>query len=132
MKDENARLTHMLAAEYVLGTLVGRARHRFERLLQARADLRRELQFWEARFAPLLASSKPIPPREIVWAEIEARINHPTVTPIKAVASAAPRSLWLWQTRSEEHTSELQSLMRISYDVFRLKKKKLNIQQLTH
>src|SRR3546814_8459887 len=25
--------------------------------------------------------------------------------------------------RSEEHTSELQSLMRISYDVFRLKKK---------
>src|SRR3546814_8902743 len=27
--------------------------------------------------------------------------------------------------RSEEHTSELQSLMRISYAVFRLKKKKL-------
>src|SRR3546814_19398389 len=29
------------------------------------------------------------------------------------------------QTRSEEHTSELQSLMRISYAVFCLKKKKL-------
>src|SRR3546814_7065919 len=29
-------------------------------------------------------------------------------------------------TRSEEHTSELQSLMRISYAVFCLKKKKLN------
>src|SRR3546814_4043405 len=31
-----------------------------------------------------------------------------------------------WSTcyRSEEHTSELQSLMRISYAVFRLKKKK--------
>src|SRR3546814_4151354 len=28
------------------------------------------------------------------------------------------------QVRSEEHTSELQSLMRISYDVFCLKKKK--------
>src|SRR3546814_9876881 len=28
------------------------------------------------------------------------------------------------RTRSEEHTSELQSLMRISYDVFCLKKKK--------
>src|SRR3546814_6096334 len=28
--------------------------------------------------------------------------------------------------RSEEHTSELQSLMRISYDVFCLKKKKFN------
>src|SRR3546814_10283789 len=28
-----------------------------------------------------------------------------------------------WQERSEEHTSELQSLMRISYAVFCLKKK---------
>src|SRR3546814_9658282 len=31
-------------------------------------------------------------------------------------------------TRSEEHTSELQSLMRISYAVFCLKKQKKNIQ----
>src|SRR3546814_3972182 len=30
----------------------------------------------------------------------------------------------LWCSRSEEHTSELQSLMRISYAVFCLKKKK--------
>src|SRR3546814_8993403 len=35
-----------------------------------------------------------------------------------------PRKLW----RSEEHTSELQSLMRISYAVFCLKKKN----QITH
>src|SRR3546814_6852823 len=32
-------------------------------------------------------------------------------------------------TRSEEHTSELQSLMRISYAVFCLKKKNLKTQQ---
>src|SRR3546814_10711843 len=31
--------------------------------------------------------------------------------------------------RSEEHTSELQSLMRISYAVFCLKKKKIQMQQ---
>src|SRR3546814_9916616 len=30
-----------------------------------------------------------------------------------------------WNKRSEEHTSELQSLMRISYAVFCLKKKKI-------
>src|SRR3546814_9791788 len=35
------------------------------------------------------------------------------------------------RTRSEEHTSELQSLMRISYAVFCLKKKKKKIQQNT-
>src|SRR3546814_3878131 len=33
--------------------------------------------------------------------------------------------------RSEEHTSELQSLMRISYDVFCLKKKKKDTQHTT-
>src|SRR3546814_1170517 len=34
--------------------------------------------------------------------------------------------------RSEEHTSELQSLMRISYAVFCLKKKKIRRTQTTH
>src|SRR3546814_1879754 len=34
------------------------------------------------------------------------------------------------RARSEEHTSELQSLMRISYAVFCLKKKKSDIQSL--
>src|SRR3546814_3347817 len=34
--------------------------------------------------------------------------------------------------RSEEHTSELQSLMRISYAVFCLKKKKKNKTQIEH
>src|SRR3546814_6752112 len=36
------------------------------------------------------------------------------------------------QTRSEEHTSELQSLMRISYAVFCLKKKKQDNAQHEH
>src|SRR3546814_8440984 len=36
---------------------------------------------------------------------------------------------WIWSScRSEEHTSELQSLMRISYAVLCLKKKKHNKQ----
>src|SRR3546814_8334576 len=39
--------------------------------------------------------------------------------------AAAQRQLEVAQLRSEEHTSELQSLMRISYAVFCLKKKKI-------
>src|SRR3546814_16562021 len=38
-------------------------------------------------------------------------------------SEAADRDAWLHLHRSEEHTSELQSLMRISYAVFCLKKK---------
>src|SRR3546814_6287429 len=37
-----------------------------------------------------------------------------------------PVTRLMWHLRSEEHTSELQSLMRISYAVFCLKKKKNN------
>src|SRR3546814_2609473 len=49
-----------------------------------------------------------------------------------------PRLATIWSndderctTRSEEHTSELQSLMRISYAVFCLKKKKTQINSHT-
>src|SRR3546814_14692624 len=43
---------------------------------------------------------------------------------IPSVAGYVPAAHFV--TRSEEHTSELQSLMRISYAVFCLKKKKTN------
>src|SRR3546814_20380770 len=39
------------------------------------------------------------------------------------VRPTAPSASRYWSSRSEEHTSELQSLMRTSYDVFCLKKK---------
>src|SRR3546814_1376389 len=44
--------------------------------------------------------------------------RHPRASADPATSRAAPRT-----PRSEEHTSELQSLMRISYAVFCLKKK---------
>src|SRR3546814_6736818 len=49
-------------------------------------------------------------------------------TPARARARARLTSLQA-ATRSEEHTSELQSLMRISYAVFCLKKKKTHNDQ---
>src|SRR3546814_3568282 len=42
---------------------------------------------------------------------------------VQVIEQAAAAVDHLQQTRSEEHTSELQSLMRISYAVFCLKKK---------
>src|SRR3546814_1911546 len=60
-----------------------------------------------------LASAFSLPPLNML-----AAMKPPTTTTTKP-AVARPR-------RSEEHTSELQSLMRISYAVFCLKKKKTN------
>src|SRR3546814_7374882 len=42
------------------------------------------------------------------------------------------RPFFAWYGGSEEHTSELQSLMRISYAVFCLKKKKTKQKRTTH
>src|SRR3546814_8815078 len=53
-----------------------------------------------------------------------------------ALASRAARNsesvLQFGQRRSEEHTSELQSLMRISYAVFCLKKKNIHSNDITY
>src|SRR3546814_4448056 len=47
-----------------------------------------------------------------------------TCEPILVLRTGAPPANGSTNLRSEEHTSELQSLMRISYAVFCLKKKK--------
>src|SRR3546814_10868500 len=52
------------------------------------------------------------------------RVYHGLQRPDRFPPAASPRPPSAHQIRSEEHTSELQSLMRISYAVFCLKKKK--------
>src|SRR3546814_8994641 len=54
----------------------------------------------------------------------------PTGRRISASSTSAMAKYMPENDRSEEHTSELQSLMRISYAVFRLQKKKKQIQHL--
>src|SRR3546814_9149341 len=49
---------------------------------------------------------------------------------VASQSRAAPRILLRKRQRSEEHTSELQSLMRISYAVFCLKNKRPRTQEL--
>src|SRR3546814_1402747 len=54
------------------------------------------------------------------------RASSTYVMPNKPSPVASPPATTVAGTRSEEHTSELQSLMRISYAVFCLKKKTNN------
>lgn len=81
MKYQDPCLCDLLAAEYVLGTLTGGARRRFQGLLHARPDLRRRVREWECRLAHLGAVSEVPPPPE-VWDVLQKRL-FPTATPIR-------------------------------------------------
>ena len=78
-------LRDLLAGEYVLGTLVGRARRRFERLLREDFALRDEVTAWERRLSPLVDAVQPVAPPKRVWQQIEQRVAPP-----------APKRASLW------------------------------------
>src|SRR3546814_1868227 len=78
-------------------------------------------------------AASPAPPCGAVLPDYPDAPDQLPLRPRSPSASRLSISLCLWQgrcemrqKRSEEHTSELQSLMRISYAVFCLKKKKYN------
>jgi anti-sigma-K factor RskA len=71
---KSPELRDKLAAEYVIGTLRGRARARFEALLRYDPDLRRIVSDWEARLTPLSAAASAIAPPARLWQAVARRI----------------------------------------------------------
>jgi len=68
-------LADALAAEYVLGTMHGGARRRFEALLPAHVALRRATAAWQERLLPLTAAIDPVEPPGEVWRKISDRLD---------------------------------------------------------
>src|SRR3546814_1518961 len=80
---------------------------------------------------PKLASSPVLPEsgRSAIEDQGQSQGGRPEgrrIFQMNGIGSVADCPALVWQGRSEEHTSELQSLMRISYAVFCLKKKNTN------
>ena len=64
-----------LAAEYVLGTLRGRARRRFERWLNTTALAQQRVTFWEQHLMSLARGLRPVDPPARVWPGIQSRLG---------------------------------------------------------
>jgi len=63
-----------LSREYVLGTLTGGARRRFERLLAEAPLAARVVLRWQQRFDVLAAGVPPVQPRDQVWQGLQQRL----------------------------------------------------------
>lgn len=80
MNDLHPELIDELAAHYVLGTLRGRARRRFERLLAASPQALRQVGVWEARLAPVALGLDPIAPPPSLRAALVAETRRPRMS----------------------------------------------------
>jgi anti-sigma-K factor RskA len=78
-----------LAAQYVAGTLRGRARRRFEDLLPAHPQLQAAVRGWQERLLPLAGVVPPQAPPARVWQAIERRL-----WPVAPASAAAPQRWW--------------------------------------
>ncbi|EKF74764.1 hypothetical protein A11A3_07068 [Alcanivorax hongdengensis A-11-3] len=90
MKPDHYERGHALAAEYVIGTLQGKARRRFERWMMESPRLRRQVWYWERNFQPLNHAVEPVVPPPQAWNNIDRRLFG---TPRQAAERVAP---WRW------------------------------------
>jgi anti-sigma-K factor RskA len=90
MDYSRPELADRLAAEYVVGTLRGAARRRFEALLPAHANLRTAVTLWQQRLLPMTAAVAPQSPSPAVWQGVQSRlfgagtVASPSAAPLRA------------------------------------------------
>jgi len=81
-----------LAADYVIGTMRGGARRRFESLLPAHAALREAALAWSERLMPLTGAIATVEPSGDVWRRISDRLDRR-----KSVVAGAWQRLSFWR-----------------------------------
>jgi len=90
--NPNDDLLERLAGEYVLGTLRGGARRRFERWMQQRPALRERVDALQIRLAPWAAELEPRSAPPQTWQRLETRLFGASPAP-------APHAVRRWTGR---------------------------------
>jgi len=81
MKLADAKTRDALAAEYVLGTLGGAARTRFEKYLLNSQELRSNVAYWERRFDGFANVVEPVEVPERLWNSLNVKLGFARATP---------------------------------------------------
>ncbi|MGM0768135.1 MAG: anti-sigma factor [Pseudomonadota bacterium] len=83
-----------LAAEYVLGSLKGKARQRFERWMMESGRARREVWYWEEKLGRLSDQVPERAPPSSVWRGIERRLWPPAQAAARTTKTARLWPAW--------------------------------------
>jgi anti-sigma-K factor RskA len=92
MNYQRPQLLDELAAQYVLGTLRGPARRRFERYCQHNSSALLAVRRWEDRLVDLVADVIPVEPSALLWERIKFRVRRDPG--LRARSTSAASSTW--------------------------------------
>ncbi|MFA9461379.1 anti-sigma factor [Thiohalorhabdus sp. Cl-TMA] len=95
MSENHSEEHDLLAAEYVLGTLAGAERARFEQRLAEEPELRRRVAAWESRLGALVEETEPVEPPPGVWRAVLHRLEG---QPERPGFPRGRRVRWLWNS----------------------------------
>jgi len=117
-------LIDRLAAEYVLGTLGGPARRRFERWRSTSTLVDEHCVAWEERLMPMLRRLAPVSPPARVWQQIRIRLGlsvparrsalHMIAVAASVLIVVALATLWYWRTFGAGHLSQAATISESS------------------
>ncbi|EIW88028.1 hypothetical protein AGRI_12521 [Alishewanella agri BL06] len=75
MKFDDQNLLDELAVDYILGTMRGAARRRFQKLMMSQPNIRQTVWRWEQHLNPLAESLPTSAPNPEVWLKIQRRLG---------------------------------------------------------
>ncbi len=96
MTTQEREEADILAGEYVLGTLAGAERARFEARLAAEPELRAMVDDWTNRLAPLADALPAVEPSPEVWRRIEAALTPHAPDPAARPSLLSRLGFWRW------------------------------------
>lgn len=75
LRYQEPQLQDRLASSYVIGTMRGKARTRFEAIMRDNEPLAKRVRQWEEKLQPVHQATRPVPPKKTTWERIAGAIS---------------------------------------------------------